>query len=120
MTEHGQLFARLGFAGIHPRVSDGALLALQHVTDKQGAVAVFGITDVAAFLRRMHHQFATLGAIFRPQHVVVAGVAHFQRPHRRFEVVEQLRKVLPHKGNAHRFACSIFQRAVMRHVLAPK
>ncbi len=34
---------------------------------------------------------------------------------KRFEVVEQLAKGPAPQGNAHRFACSIFQRAVMRH-----
>ena len=120
VPKHRQLFTGLGLSRVHPRVGAGALLALQHVADKQGAIAVFGITDVAAFLHRVHHQLTTLGAVFRAQHIVVARVAHLQRAHRGFEVVEQLREVLPDKCNAHRLACGIFQWPVVRHVLAPK
>ena len=84
------------------------------------AAAVLGLADVLAFLRLVHGQLATAWPVFRTQHKVVAALPHLQGSDGGFEVVQQFREVLPHKGNAYGAPAGVFERAVVRHVLAPK
>ena len=79
------------------------------------AVAVLGAVFITA---AMWVGVEVLGAVFGIEHVVVAGLAHLERADGGLEVLQQLREVLAHEGDARGGAGSVLERAVLRHVLA--
>lgn len=68
----------------------------------------------------MGHQGAVVFTLTRIQHVKVAGFANFQTAQRAFQIRQVIAEVKSHKTQTNKFALSILDGVVLRHILFAK